>query len=40
MACPLRGELEMLKVSVSPKVEEGNYWDQEVDLVFCACRQW
>jgi hypothetical protein len=26
-ACPLCGELETLKMSTSPKIEEGNYWD-------------
>jgi len=37
--CPLHGELETLKAPVLPEVEEGNCWDQEANLVFCACRQ-
>jgi len=40
VACPLRGELGTLKASVSPEAEEeGNCWDQEADLAFCACCQ-
>jgi len=40
VACLLRGELGMLKVPVLPNAEEGSCWDQEADLVLCACRQW
>jgi hypothetical protein len=39
-ACSLRGELGTLKASASLEVEEGNCWDQEADLILCACRQW
>jgi len=39
-ACPLRGELGTFKASALTEAEEGNYWDQEADLVLCACRQW
>jgi len=38
-ACRLRGELGTLKALASPKAEEGSYWDQEADLVLCACHQ-
>jgi len=38
-ACPLRGEFGTLKALASPEAEEGNHWDQEANLVLCACRQ-
>jgi len=38
-ACLLRGELGMLKVLALPEVKEGSYWDQEANLVLCACHQ-
>jgi len=39
VACPLRGELKMLKALTSPEAKEGSYWDQEADLILCTCHQ-
>jgi hypothetical protein len=38
-ACPLCGELGMLKAPVLLEAEEDNCWDQKAHLVLCACHQ-
>jgi len=39
VACPLHGELRMLKAPMSLEAKEGRCWDQEVHLILSTCRQ-